>query len=482
MNRHPHAPSTRARGAIAALALAALTAVSAHRSDRRANTSGDLTVRDRRTNRLFRKSVLSISLMAVTLAAACGSTSTSSTATTGATRPGRTAATASTCVTDVDRVIATKPTPASTTASLPADLVSRLGAAATAATKVAAAPGAIVGVRTPQGTWIKAYGEADPVGHTPMTADMHTRIGSITKTFTGTVILQLEEQGKLSVDDAIDKYVTGVPNGNVISLRQLANMTSGVSSYTENKAFWAKLTDMPETVFRPEELLAYGVSESPIFEPGARFDYSNTNTILLGMVIEKVTGKPVADVFKERILDPLRLNNTSWPGTSPDIPAPYPQGFTLQSKGATPDNPGNATNWNPSWGWTAGEMISGMGDLLTYSRALGTGQGLLEPATQAERLTSFPGSAGYGLALGCVDGWVGHTGELPGYNTRIYYDTKNDTAVVVQTNSDIRSGNCAESPTLTDDPRTTVCSSPANAIFVPISKVLGHPFTPNPPK
>ncbi len=390
-----------------------------------------------------------------------------------------TTTTTGTCVADVDRVIATQPA-ASSTGSLPADLVRQLDAAATAGFRVAATPGAIVGVRTPQGTWIKAYGEADPVAHVPMTTDMHTRVGSITKTFTGTLLLQLQEQGKLSLDDTIDRYVTGVPNGHVISLRELANMTSGVASYTRNEAFVDALSTDPTAVFTPEQLLAYGLSQSPSFAPGAQFDYSNTNTILLGMVIEKVTGQPVGDVFKEQILDPLQLHDTIWPGTSPDMPAPYPQGFTLQSQDASPDHPGNATNWNPSWSWTAGAMIMDMHDLLIYGRALGTGQGLLGPAAQAERLTSFPGSAGYGLAVGCIDGWVGHTGELPGYNTSLFYDTTRDTVVVVQTNSDIASGNCALSPTLTDDPRTSPCSSPATAIFVPVSGALGHTFTPNP--
>ena len=217
----------------------------------------------------------------------------------------------------------------------PADLVDQLDVAATAGLRVAATPGAIVGVRSPQGIWIKAYGEVDPVAHAPMTADMHTRVGSITKTFTGTLLMQLQEQGMVSLDDTIDRYVTGVPNGDVISLRQLANMTSGVASYTRNQAFVDALETNPQAVFTPEQLLAYGLSQSPIFVPGAQFDYSNTNTILLGIVIEKVTGQPIGDVFKEQILDPLQLNNTIWPGTSPDMPTPYPQGFTLQSQDAT---------------------------------------------------------------------------------------------------------------------------------------------------
>ena len=102
----------------------------------------------------------------------------------------------------------------------------------------------------------------------------------------------------------------------------------------------------------------------------------------------------------------------------------------------------------------------------------------LRPASQAERLRSFPGAAGYGIGLGCIDGWVGHTGELPGYNTALYYDTTSDTSIVVQTNSDIASGACPESPTLTDDPREAVCSSPATRVFVALSTAIGHTFTP----
>jgi D-alanyl-D-alanine carboxypeptidase len=119
-----------------------------------------------------------------------------------------------------------------------------------------------------------------------------------------------------------------------------------------------------------------------------------------------------------------------------------------------------------------------MPDLLTYGRALGTGEGLLDAPTQTQRLTSFPGPAGYGLAIGCVAGWVGHTGELPGYNTSVFYDTGTDTTAVVQVNSDIASGNCTELPTLTDDQTDAPCSSPATRIFVALTEVLGNPFTP----
>jgi len=439
--------------------------------------------------RRSRRAPLGAAAIALCLvAAACGSRGTSSN-TTSSSIPGGTAtsggaveAASSTCVTDVDKVIATEPTAASTTAALPADLVTKLDAAAQSSFAQAASPGAVVGVRTPSGTWIQSYGLADPAIKAPMTSDVHQRIGSVTKTFTGTLILQLAEQSKLSLDDPIDKYVPGVPNGDRVTLRVLANMTSGVASYTTSDAFLSKYFAHPETIFTPDELLAVGLAESPIFEPGAKFNYSNTNTVLLGKVVEKVTGQKVEDVYAEKILGPLGLTNTSWPGVSPLIPEPHAQGFTLQGNTATPDNPTNATNWSPTFGWTAGEMISNVNDLLVYGRALGTGQGLLSPATQAERLTSFPGATGYGLAMGCVSGWVGHTGELPGYNTSVFYDTTSDTTVIVEVNSDISSGDCEQSPTLTDDPRDAVCMSPATRMFVALSTPLGNTFNPPPAK
>ena len=131
----------------------------------------------------------------------------------------------------------------------------------------------------------------------------------------------------------------------------------------------------------PDELLAVGLAESPIFEPGAKFDYSNTNTILLGMVIEKVTGQPVEDVLPGADPRAARADRTRrGPASRPRSRRRTRRASRLQGDTATPDNPSNATNWNPSWGWTAGELISNMDDLLVYDRALGTGQGLLDPA------------------------------------------------------------------------------------------------------
>jgi D-alanyl-D-alanine carboxypeptidase len=197
-------------------------------------------------------------------------------------------------------------------------------------------------------------------------------------------------------------------------------------------------------------------------------------------VIEKATGESVDEQYTKRIIDPLRLTHTSFAGESAAFPSPHAQGFTMQSPTATPAAPTNATEWNPSWGWTAGEMISTVQNLRTYGRALVTGQGLLPAKAQEQRLASFPASRdtySYGYALGCVDGWVGHTGELPGYNSATYFQTDSNTEVAILTNSETLSGDCSVSPTLAGNPTGIPCDAPTGRLLTAVGHALGHPFT-----
>ena len=173
------------------------------------------------------------------------------------------------------------------------------------------------------------------------------------------------------------------------------------------------------------------------FAPGTGWDYSNTNLVLLGLVLEKATGKTMQQVVAEEVLQPLRLSNTSWPNDGA-LPEPFARGFTY-----LPDNTtvADSTNWNPSWGSAAGALISDMSDLVVYAKALGTGS-LLSPSLQAERLkfVKFPplsASRRYGFGIGYENGWLGHTGELPGYNTAVYYLPAKAATVVVLANSDV---------------------------------------------
>jgi D-alanyl-D-alanine carboxypeptidase len=169
------------------------------------------------------------------------------------------------------------------------------------------APGVVAAVQTPEYTWIRALGVADRTSKEPMTPDVHHRIGSVTKTFTGTLLLQAADEGLLSLDDTIDRYVDGVPNGDKITLSQMADMTSGVANYSETEQFDDELTSDPYQVWKPEQLVQLGLKDSPLFDPGTEWHYSNTNTVLLGLVLEQVTGETIGQLYRERIIEPLGL-------------------------------------------------------------------------------------------------------------------------------------------------------------------------------
>jgi D-alanyl-D-alanine carboxypeptidase len=352
-----------------------------------------------------------------------------------------------------------------------------------------AAPGVVAAVQTPEYTWVRTLGVADRTSEEPMTPDVHHRIGSVTKTFTGTLLLQAADEGLLSLDDTIDRYVEGVPNGDEITLRQMANMTSGIANYSENEQWGDEAFSDPERVWKPEELAQIGIEDSPLFDPGTEWHYSNTNTVLLGFVLERVTGETIGELYRERIIGPLGLRETSFPDLADSsLPEPHAQGYTLQGQSSGRE-PLDATDWNPSWGWTAGAMISTVEDLLAYGRVLGsTGEGLLPPEQQAQRLDSFVsdvpplnqpplnGELGYGLGLANDHGWIGHNGELPGYNTYLYYHPDLDATVAVEVNSDISSGDCPEDrPTMTDGPQDIPCADPADRIFRALAEALGKP-------
>lgn len=302
-------------------------------------------------------------------------------------------------------------------------------------------PGAQAGVWAPQGSWVGVTGVAEQGGGAPPVRADHTRIGSVTKTFTVILVLQLVEQGVIGLDDPIGDYVSGLPNGDTATLRMLASMTSGIPSYTFDPAFQNALFSNPQAVFKPQQLLDYVRGKPANFPAGTKVEYSNSNTVALGLVVEQKAQLPFAQALQQNILGPMGLTQTLAPTTNA-IPDPHWRGITEQGdpEGVVKD----ATDWNPSWGFSAGNMISTLDDLHRWAVALGTGQGIVTPAMQAIRMASMnstvpPNSFArrYALGFGGFSGWIGHTGELPGFNTSILYDPKTGTSMVAMVNSDI---------------------------------------------
>ena len=303
----------------------------------------------------------------------------------------------------------------------------------TTAMREASIPGAIVGVwQDGKAPYVQAFGVRDTASGEPMATDLHMRIGSLTKTFTVTAVLQLVDQGKIGLDDPIDRYVPGVPGGNMITIRQLAAMRSGLYSYTDDLI--PTLPSNPGRQWTPQELLTMSFNHPPRFAPGTEFDYSNTNTVLLGLVIEKVSGQSIEAYLDANILGPERMAHTVFP-TDAAFPSPHAQGYMTMPDGEIV----NTTDWNPSWGWAAGAMISTLDDLRTWIPDLATGT-LLSPATQREREQFLPApqegeGAEYGLGLENQNGWIGHNGNIVGYLTYPYYLPSEKITMIVLLNS-----------------------------------------------
>lgn len=194
------------------------------------------------------------------------------------------------------------------------ELTARLDEAVVGVRREAGIPGAAVGLWMPgQGCCVRATGVADTATRRPMTTDLFMRIGSETKTFTVTALLELLDDRRIRLDDPISRYMRGVPGGDRITLRQLAEMRSGLFPYSADPDFTKALLSDPTRSFTPRGLLAYGFRHANPFAPGERFQYSNTNLTLLGLVIEKVSGQRLADFIHQRVLRPAHLRHTLFP-------------------------------------------------------------------------------------------------------------------------------------------------------------------------
>jgi D-alanyl-D-alanine carboxypeptidase len=315
-------------------------------------------------------------------------------------------------------------------------LQNRLGKALDSSFDKTKAPGAVVGV------WVGGRGWTATVGTTlegarvtPVIGD-HTRIGSITKTFTGTVILQLIDEGKLHFDESIEKWFPQAPEAANITIRELGNMSSGINTYTADEAITNQYFADPTKAWKSSQLIAGGLAQPRKFPPGQGFFYSDTNTLMLGKIAEAVTGETIGALLRERIFAPLRLKGTSFPSTA-TLPKPFWDGYTEQhAKGPTLRN---STAWSPTFAGAAGQMVSTLPDLHRWAIALGTGS-LISVAAQQQRLKPNPASVAGGRAylfcLGRDHGWLTHTGDIPGFNTTVSYLPKKKAAVVVLTNTD----------------------------------------------
>ncbi|GLV53643.1 beta-lactamase [Dictyobacter sp. S3.2.2.5] len=315
-------------------------------------------------------------------------------------------------------------------------------------------PGAIIYVDVPgKGTWTAGMGTDNLKTNAPINVKDHMRIGSVTKTMVGTVILQLVQEKKVHLDDPIRKYLPHIKNGQSITIRQLLNMTSGLFDYVEDRSYRQTLDQHPDKAWKSDELVAISMRHAPYSPPGQQYRYSNTNFILLGQVIERVTHTAANVVLQQRIFQPLGMYNTLLPlQNQPAMPQPYAQGYMFGSNlqsiprphmtrkeaikvGDLDRQPNNVTDLNHSFSWTSGGVVSDLEDLKIWARALATGK-LLNPALQRERLNWLPinESSSYGLGIAKFTGLLGHNGSTPGYTSFVAYQPVTKTTVIILTN------------------------------------------------
>lgn len=297
-------------------------------------------------------------------------------------------------------------------------------------------PGFSISIAGPRGNYVRTYGVSNLGSRRPMALDDHVRIASITKTFTATAVLLQVQKGKLKLTERLSKYLKGVPNGERITIHQLLAMRSGLYDYTEDQKWAAEFEAKPRMRFDVEDVLAIVRRHKPLFAPGARTSYADTNYYFLGAILEQITGKSVARVVTEEVIEPLGLKHTSYP-ESARLPSPFARGYYAGADGEGPIR--DYTLVNPDNAGAAGAMISTLGDLRAYARKLAKGA-LLSPKLQRARLrfgtlaTGPEIHAGYGLGISNFGSWIGHNGGILGFSTVAFFHPGNGTTVAAAAN------------------------------------------------
>jgi D-alanyl-D-alanine carboxypeptidase len=289
------------------------------------------------------------------------------------------------------------------------------------------------------------------------------RVGSITKTMVATVALQLVGEGRLHLSDTLGQWLPGiVPDADAITIRMLLNNTSGIFDYTDDPDFIPRALADPHRYWSPQELIAIATSHPRVFAPGTGWSYSNTGYILIGLVLEKVTGAPIQTLLDRRVIKPLHLHSTYF-ATSSRFRGSYAHGYLPPSLSG--DGYVDVSDWTTSWAWAAGAVVSNAPDLARFYRALMSGR-LLEPELLEQMTTTVDVVEGFGYGLGiytmdtpCGTIW-GHDGGIPGYISFAYTDRRGSRSGILLL------------PTEPDDAITTIGQA---VISTAVCMMLGQP-------
>ncbi len=298
----------------------------------------------------------------------------------------------------------------------------------------------------------EAYGES--MSGVPATKDMHFRNGAIAFAYISTLLLQLVDEDKASLDDKLSKWFPDIPHADSVTLKMLANMTSGYADYVLDEDLTADIYDDPFRIWTPHELVSFGVFKPLLFEPGTNWAYSHTNYIILGQVLEKISGKPLAELMEERIFRRLGLDNTKASITA-EIPAPVLHAFSSERREAL-GVPSDArfyeesTFWNPSWTTAPGAVqTTNVYDAMKSLEAIGAGT-LVSPSSHraqvSRELVGFGSKTeecptcraldavhGYGIGVFLYGSWVVQPPLFGGYAATAAYHPGEKIAIGVVT-------------------------------------------------
>jgi D-alanyl-D-alanine carboxypeptidase len=267
----------------------------------------------------------------------------------------------------------------------------------------------------------------------PATEEMHFRVGGVTLTCVCTLLLRLVDQGKLSLDDKLSRWYPNLPQSDAVTLRMLANSTSGYPDYVLSQTFIDAFERDPFKEWTAQELIDIALSTPLLYPPGTGWNYSHTNFVILGEVLQKATGQPMSALLRRNIFAPLGLRETAYPLTA-EIESPVLHAFSSE-RGIYEDS----TYWNPSWTSHSGRMTSTLHDLGVIARALGSGV-LLSARSRREQIAPTTVGLGqnqaglyYGLGIIMMNGWMVQNPRFGGYNSILAHLPSRKISIIVAT-------------------------------------------------
>ncbi|MCK5820515.1 MAG: beta-lactamase family protein [Bacteroidales bacterium] len=312
-------------------------------------------------------------------------------------------------------------------------------------------PGLVAGIWAPNEAidFVYAAGYSDLETNAPISEDMVFRIASNTKTFSITILLQLVDEGLITLDDKLSKYLPDFPRADEVTIEMLANMRSGIFNYVASMKFWMRVLDNPTYFWTVNEIIDFVLIEHHdelyYFDPGSDFHYSNTNTIILENVIEQVTGKSLESLVNLRIIEPLNLEKTTYIIGGTEIPGFHSKAYYFGDYDE--DFPELSEYMDYSFARAAGGMISDIFDLKTYVQAL-TGDCFLSTALQTKRMDTHAVSSSseltYGMGMMEFKGFYGHNGGAPGYTSLMMHSPERDCTIVVWYNGNLAEANATQ--------------------------------------